>query len=232
MSQRRAGQCLRVALSLLLLWLPGARATAENSVPDVAIAQELHRLSSHAATAFVGQITSIQRKAGLVEVRFRVDQPVRGDVPSRFVLREWAGLWPPESSRYVVGQRVLAFLYGTGRTGLSSPVLGQEGLVPVAVQGADAPALLDIRRLAASVVRSPGTPLPTEANGAIPLDVALRLVTGSGPVDETALGRCPLPGTHAVAAGVFARRHTPAHSPAGPSQQAMQERGGPADATR
>ncbi len=135
----------------------------------MAIANELQVLASHAAVIFVGQITSIEHRSGIVEVSFRVEQPVRGAVGTTVLLREWAGTWAPGQSRYLLGQRVLAFLHAASPAGVSSPVHGAEGLVPVLVQGADAPRLLDIRRVAASVVRAAGTPLLTEANGAVQL---------------------------------------------------------------
>ena len=46
------------------------------------------------------------------------------------------------------------------------------------VQGARAPRLLDVRRVAASVVRAPGTKLLDETDGAVRLDDAVALITG------------------------------------------------------
>ncbi len=164
---------------------------AQGTVSATAIGTELQRLSGHAASIFVGQIVSIERKGSIVEVGFRVEQPVRGSVGCSYTMREWAGLWPAGHVRYTIGQRVLAFVNGTSAAGFSSPVHGAEGLVPVVVQGAHAPQLLDVRRVAASVVRTVGTALPTEANGAVPLSEAFAWI--SGPATGSGAGRGLLP---------------------------------------
>ncbi len=157
------------------------------------IAAELASLASHASTIFVGQISSIERKGSVVEVTFRVEQPVAGAIPANCVLREWAGLWPPGHSRYTVGQRVLAFFHTSSAAGLSSPVHGAEGLIPVVVQGAGAPRLLDIRRVAAAVVRSPGTPLPTDAEAGMLLNDVLDVISPGNLETATIPVYLPLP---------------------------------------
>lgn len=180
---QRVGLCAALVLSG-----GGATLKAQATGGGQGIAAELQSLAFHASTIFVGQITSIKRKGSVVEVTFRVEQPVAGAAAVSHVVREWAGLWPPEQSRYSVGQRALAFLHASSAAGFSSPVHGAEGLVPVVVQGADAPRLLDLRRVAAAVVRSPNTPLPTEAEGGMLLSDALAMMapqireTGSTPV--------------------------------------------------
>lgn len=177
------------ALALLWLALTGV-AGAQGTSLDAEIADELRDLASHAATVFVGHLEAITCRGSVVEVSFRVEQPVRGAAGPTVVLREWAGNWAPGQTRYVVGSRVLAFLHGSSAAGLSSPVHGAEGLVPVVVQGANAPQLLDIRRVAASVKRGPGVPLPTETNGALPLQDVLGLIAQRG---EGVLPRLPIP---------------------------------------
>lgn len=182
----------RTLLGVALLCC-GDPAGAQAPIPDGAIVGELRTLASHAGSVFVGRITSIQRRTGCVEVTFQVEQPVSGATGSTFVLREWAGLWAPGQGRYAIGQRVLAFVHGAGAAGFSSPVHGPEGLVPVLVQGANAPELLDIRRVAASVLRSSGTPLPTERDGAIPLTEALASLTQAGLPNSSKVSRQSLP---------------------------------------
>lgn len=142
-------------------------------VSDEAIVQEFGVLSRDASLIFVGQIVTIQRSSGFVHVTFRVEQPVSGLTGSSYTMREWAGLWPPGTVRYTVGQRVLAFLHAPSAAGASSPVHGAEGLVPVVVQGANAPELVDIRRVAASLERVPGTALPGTDSGAMLLSEVL-----------------------------------------------------------
>lgn len=180
-----------VFLMVLLCGLAPDQMMAQTTGVSTSVGSEIQLLGQTAGTVFVGQIVSVIRKPGLVEVTFHVEESVRGGVGQIFTLREWAGFWPPGHSRYVPGQRVLAFLYATSGVGLSSPVHGQEGLVPVVVQGNSAPRLLDIRRLAASVVRAPGTPLPTDADGAISLNEAFRLISGVS-TGEPARTRLPL----------------------------------------
>ena len=188
------------ALALTCTGVPARAAQATDL--GQGIASELQTLASHASMVFVGQITSIKRKGGVVEVTFRIEQPIAGAVSASYVVREWAGLWPPGQNRYTVGQRALAFLHAPSDAGLSSPVHGAEGLVPVVVQGAENPPLLDVRRVAAAVERSQSTPLPTEAEGGILLSDALTLIsarpgmTQSGPVSR------PLPAHGARPVGV------------------------------
>lgn len=176
--QRRGTIFGRVCLwAALLLASGGADAVAQATSMEQGIAAEFRSLASHASTIFVGRIVAIERKGGVVEVTFRIEAPVAGQVAPVYVLREWAGLWPPGHSRYTAGQRVLAFLHSSSAAGLSSPVHGAEGLVPVVVQGANAPPLLDIRRLASAVVRSPNTPIPNEAEGGMLLSGVLTLIS-------------------------------------------------------
>ena len=163
----------------LIFACPGAMLAAQSSVPTTALMAELTSLSAQAATVFVGQIVSIQHRGSVVEMTFRVEQRVRGAAAQTVVLREWAGLWAPGVSRYTVGQRALAFLHGASGAGLNTPVHGAEGLVPVVVQGADQPELLDIRRVAASVVRAPGTALPTGDDAALELADVLNVIAGN-----------------------------------------------------
>lgn len=179
-------------LGVLLFW-PGQLAAAQAAIPNSAITGELRSLASHSALVFVGQITSIQRRTGVVDVAFRVEQTVSGAAAGTYVMHEWAGLWPPGHLRYVVGQRVLAFVYGASAAGLNGPVHGAEGLVPVVVQGANAPRLLDVRRLAAAVVRAPGTPLPSERDGAIPLNDAIASFTQAATGTHSEFTRLPIP---------------------------------------
>lgn len=147
--------------------------------PRTTLIGELQSLATRAATVFAGQVICIQRKGGVVEITFRVDQAVLGQPGTTYTLREWAGLWPDGQFRYTVGERALIFLHAASSAGLGSPVDGAEGVVPIVVQGADAPALLDIRRLSAALQRNLGTPLPSETNGAIQLSDAVSIVAAA-----------------------------------------------------
>lgn len=74
--------------------------------------------------------------AGTVEVEFRVEQAVRGVTGASYTLREWGGLWPAGEQRYGVGERRLMLLHRPGALGLSSPVGGMDGAIPVRGDGA------------------------------------------------------------------------------------------------
>ncbi len=168
---------------------PGARAQSVpmGSASQTGLAGEFASLASRAALIFVGQVASIERHGGAVEIVFNVEQTVMGAPGAQYRLREWAGLWPQGQFRYTVGQRALVFLHGSvssnnGKAaGFASPVDGAEGVVPVIVQGANAPELLDVRRLGTALLRAAGTPLATEATGAIQLTEALPLIAAGLP---------------------------------------------------
>jgi hypothetical protein len=102
----------------------------------------LHQMSDRAAVVFAGQVIAVRRPAagasasGVVEIEFRVDQAVRGVTGSNYVLREWSGLWPGDRQRYHVGQRLLMLLQAPGSSGLSSPVGGMDGAIPIRGGGA------------------------------------------------------------------------------------------------
>ena len=72
------------------------------------------------------------------------------------MLREWGGLWEGTDERYRVGQRLLMLLHAPGASGLSSPVSGMDGAIPL-LAGASATAepMVDLRWVAARVSRGP-----------------------------------------------------------------------------
>jgi hypothetical protein len=136
----------------------GQTASAPETVVDV-----LHDFSDRAAVIFAGQVLAVRRPGtGVVEVEFRVDEAVRGcaaGIP--YVLREWDGLWAGGVQRYRVGQRVLMLLHAPSAAGMSSPVGGMDGAIPIrqgsAVTesaGAVQPPYVDLRWLGARVPRA------------------------------------------------------------------------------
>jgi hypothetical protein len=167
----------RLALASLITTLTLTAARAQQPVaPATAIGNALRSLAARASTVFVGQVTSITRKGGVVEIAFRVDQSILGSASSTFTLREWAGLWPPGQARYWPGERAMLFLHAPTASGLTSPVAGPSGIIPVLVQGAGLDPLLDIRLLDANLLRQPGEPLTSLATAAIPLSEAVATV--------------------------------------------------------
>jgi hypothetical protein len=141
---------------------------------DTSVGGALRSLASRAAVVFAGQVQTIERKGGVVEVVFRVDQVMQGDVGDTYTLREWGGLWAAGEQRYRVGQRAMMFLHAGSVGGLSSPVDGMEGVVPVVPMGAEVVPLLDVRRLATRVQRVQGAPMRGEA---IALNEAVAVVS-------------------------------------------------------
>jgi hypothetical protein len=135
----------RCGLWLLLVLPLSSLLTAQvrplKSVPPVSSVSSLQFLTARAGLIFAGTVLSLQcvrpsrpNETESVEVRFRVDQPVRGASLGPIVrIREWGGLWvgrPP----YLAGQRLMVFLYLPSRLGLTSLVTGI-GNFPVDRQG-------------------------------------------------------------------------------------------------
>jgi hypothetical protein len=140
----------------------GQAAEVSSSAPETVV-DVLHEFSDHAAVIFAGQVLAVRRPGtGVVEVEFRVDEAIRGcaaDTP--YVLREWDGLWAGGNQRYRVGQRLLMLLHAPSAAGMSSPVGGMDGAIPIrqgsAVTesaGAAEPPYVDLRWLGARVPRS------------------------------------------------------------------------------
>jgi hypothetical protein len=130
------------ALSIIgLLMAPlahGQVATAEPVVQPQTVVDILHQWSDKADVIFAGQVLAIRRpNESVVEVEFRVDQAIRGcTAGTPYILREWAGLWAGDNQRYRVGQRLLMLLHAPSAAGMSSPVGGLDGAIPIRQGGA------------------------------------------------------------------------------------------------
>jgi hypothetical protein len=75
----------------------------------------------------VGNEPSVSRDGAACAITFQVEHAMRGTLPNQSVtIHEWAGLWN-RGERYRVGERVLLFLYGPSKLGLTSPVAGLMG---------------------------------------------------------------------------------------------------------
>lgn len=129
----------RTAYALaLLLGLQVVRAQAPPQTPDAA----LLAMEQMAGVIFSGQVTAVRRQVGtngatgVVEVDFAVDDAVLGVSGSSYTLREWAGLWAGGDEPFRVGQRFLMLLYAPSAAGLSSPVGGMDGAIPIGASGA------------------------------------------------------------------------------------------------
>lgn len=173
-----------------LLWPAIAANTQTVAAPDTSVNAALANLSQRAAIAFVGQVVDIRREADIVEIQFRVDTQVLGQVGGSYTLREWAGMWPQGQWRYRVGERALVFLHGTSSAGVSSAVDGGEGVIPVMADD-DGTVLLDVRRLSTRILRQVGEPL-SDGNGAIALQDVLPVIASRGATPVRPVRR-PLP---------------------------------------
>jgi hypothetical protein len=139
-------------LGLALTWalvLPAWGQATSTASDDTATPQDvvtaLHQMADRAGVIFVGRVAGVRRQdgggvaSGVVEVTFEVDQAVRGCAAGTpFVLREWAGLWEGDDQRYRLGQRLLMLLHAPNAAGMSSPVDGMDGAIPI-VRGGGAP---------------------------------------------------------------------------------------------
>ncbi len=123
----------------------------------------LVEMAAQAGVIFSGEVASVARHddLGYVEVGFRVDAAVRGcTAGGAYTVREWAGRWLGHSERYRVGQRLLMLLTAPGPAGLSAPVYGSDGAIPIlpgapataADEGVPAGPMVDLRLLTARVV--------------------------------------------------------------------------------
>lgn len=134
--------CRYGILSLLAVSLiHAAPVQAQDPAVPQTLEDALHQMSDLAGIIFVGEVAAIrlregdQGASGFVEVDFHIDQAVRGcSAGGSFTLREWAGLWQGGDVRYHVGQRLLMMLHSPGPTGITSPVAGLDGAIPLRAQ--------------------------------------------------------------------------------------------------
>jgi hypothetical protein len=186
------GWLWRLLMLLGWLWFSFA-ALSEVAMPDVTVGAALRNLASRSGVAFVGRVLKIERGAGVVDVVFQVEKPMLGQVGATYTLHEWAGLWSAGQSRYSVGQHVAIFLHAPGKAGLSSPVDGMEGILPIVQESADSEPMVDVRLLAARVQRKVGEPIADAANGAMKLTDAADTVANWDQLLRPEPVRRPLP---------------------------------------
>jgi hypothetical protein len=120
------------ALAAMLI-APRAYGQVAPAAQPETVVDILHQLSDKADVIFAGQVVAIRRpNDGAVEVEFRVDEAIRGcTTGTPYILREWAGLWMAGNQRYHVGQRLLMLLHAPSSAGMSSPVGGLDGAIPI-----------------------------------------------------------------------------------------------------
>jgi hypothetical protein len=105
----------------------------------------LQQMAGQAGEIFVGRVVEIHLMgdssrnfpdwpdgAGLVSITLQAEDCVLGCATGQLVqMREWAALWRGQPHRYTPGQRALWFLYPPNAAGVSSPVNGMLGVLPV-----------------------------------------------------------------------------------------------------
>jgi len=113
------------------------RTAAPSAVQTLELEDALHAMSRMAGVIFTGQVAAVRRRdgvngaTGVVEIEFAVEDAVRGVSRGKYTLREWEGLWPAGDQPFRVGQGFLMLLHAPGAAGLSSPVGGMDGAIPI-----------------------------------------------------------------------------------------------------
>jgi hypothetical protein len=178
--------------------------------PPATVEDALHAMSDAAGVIFAGQVVRVLRiggepgSLGTVQVDFQVENAIRGCVSGQSVtLREWAGLWGAAEVRYRVGQRMLMLLRIPGAAGLSSPVGGMDGAIPIRgvvsqlVSGSTAgsaslvPAteMVDLRWVGATTLRSSAsTDAAVTAQSGVTSSPSTASVAAQGASVDTVLG--------------------------------------------
>ena len=126
-------------LFLLLLpnFFPPLRAQEQPPGP-LSNRSVLLQMTRHSAYIFAGRVTSIAqakptppKEVATVQITFHVERAIRGVRAGQSLsIREWSGLWQA-GERYRVGERLLLFLYPASKLGLTSPVGGALGRIPL-----------------------------------------------------------------------------------------------------
>lgn len=152
-----------------------ACSTDAQSIPQTNPATEaaLHDMTRLAGVIFAGSVIGIHRRAGVagaagtVEVEFAVETAIRGVAGTTCTLREWAGLWAAGDEPFRIGQRYLMLLHAPGASGLSSPIGGADGAIPIHGEAgplADSRAV-DLRWIATQVARTVAYRVPLRTTG-------------------------------------------------------------------
>src|SRR6202789_1198031 len=137
---------VRLNAAVVLLMAPMGWGQASASAGHQTGTDVLHQMSDRADVIFMGQVLTVHLPeggspaSGIVEIQFRVDEAIRGCKTGQpYVLHEWGGLWAGSNGRYRVGQRLLMLLHAPGAGGLSSPVGGLDGAIPIRQSTSGAP---------------------------------------------------------------------------------------------
>jgi len=199
-----------MAALLLCRFALGQTGASATPVEPETVIDVLHQLSDKADVIFAGQVLGVRRPGnGAVEVEFRVDEAIRGcSSGTTYRLREWDGLWVVNNQRYRVGQRLLMLLHAPGGAGMSSPVGGMDGAIPIRqggsmAQAADSSAgaqrpYVDLRWLGARLPRT----VSYRAEAAREGNLVGQAVPVSGPVLGRQMALAVASGSAVVAAPI------------------------------
>ena len=149
------------SLPVAPVWIPPPR-RPQRSGPMI-----FPQLVRAAGIIFSGRVTSIERTPSSdgqawdsTTLTFQVEHAMRGAAPGQgLTIHEWAGLWP-RGERYRVGERVLLFLYSSGKLGLTSPVAGGLGRFAMDSQGRITMSAQHVAALAADPILGGKTVVP------------------------------------------------------------------------
>lgn len=124
--------------ALAMLALGGMALHAQLPTPPATTEDALRQMLDQAGIVFAGQVTAIRHigpangSTGTIEIDFAIADAVLGVSPNTtYTLREWTGLASNGDSTFVIGRRYLMFLHAPGPSGLSSPVGGPDGAIPI-----------------------------------------------------------------------------------------------------
>ena len=140
-------------------------AHAQLPAPPTTTEDALRQMLAQSAIAFTGQVTALRHTGQIAEIDFAVDDAILGVTPNAtYTLRQWTGLTPNSNSAFQIGSRYLMFLHAPGPGGLSSPVGGPDGAIPILPGSAPAlPNTPDTFGLAAQTAITQSTQQATSA---------------------------------------------------------------------
>lgn len=197
----------RLAAGLGLGLCLGTPAVFGQSTLPQTTEEALRAMTDAAGVVFTGTVTAVRKPAqpgGVVEIDFAVAEAVRGVAGTSYTLREWGGLWPANDEPFRPGQCFLMLLHTPNAAGLSSPVGGPDGAIPIRGSGV---AAISASAGAAPRVAAHGTAV-TESSSASPdptVDlgwIATRVVVPLTYTTSVTARPVPSAGAHAQAVAV------------------------------
>ena len=126
-------------LLVLFLCLGSSVAFAQRideSIAAHALGPQWKQMAHSAGTIFSGTLLNVTQDANtgsvpILELQFKVNRGIAGVQSGKMLtVREWSGAWSLHRPMRK-GERVLLFLYPRSRLGLTSPVNGSAGQIPL-----------------------------------------------------------------------------------------------------